>query len=94
MFRRTVLTGVAALALPMPARAQAVTKEMVAAALPKLKEFAQQIIDKKLVPGLSVGIVHRDDVVWLDAHGETIDKLDEVAPVVQEGEKTALAPSK
>jgi CubicO group peptidase (beta-lactamase class C family) len=69
MFRRTVLTGIAALALPLPARAQTATKEKIAAALPKLKEFVRQIIDRKLVPGLSVGIVHRDDVVWLEAFG-------------------------
>jgi len=54
---------------PLPARAQTATKEKVAAALPKLSEFARQIIDKKLVPGLSIGIVYRDEVVFLGAFG-------------------------
>jgi CubicO group peptidase (beta-lactamase class C family) len=35
----------------------------------KLDEFARQIIDKKLVPGLSIAIVHRDEVVFLNAFG-------------------------
>ena len=66
--RRTFLAGTLLLA-PLPALAQVATKEKVAAALPKLKEFARQIVDKKLVPGLSIAIVHRDDIVLLDGFG-------------------------
>jgi CubicO group peptidase (beta-lactamase class C family) len=66
--RRTLLAG-ASLLVPLPALAQSAAKEKVAAALPKLKELAQQIVDKKLVPGLSIAIVHRDEIVLLDGFG-------------------------
>jgi CubicO group peptidase (beta-lactamase class C family) len=69
MFRRTVLTGAASLFAPLAAFAQMATREKVLAAVPKLKELAHQVVDKQLVPGLSVAIVHRDDVVLLDAFG-------------------------
>lgn len=69
LVRRTLLAGIAASCVPWPALAQAVTKEKVAAALPKLKEFARQITDKKLVPGLSIAVVHRDEIVLLDGFG-------------------------
>ena len=67
--RRTFLAGTAALLVPLPALAQTATKEKVAAALPKLREFAQQITDKRLVPGLSVAVVYRDEIVLLDGFG-------------------------
>ena len=51
--RRTLLAGISALLVPLPTLAQTATKEKVAAALPKLREFARQITDKRLVPGLS-----------------------------------------
>jgi len=64
-----VLAGTAALLVPGPALAQTATKEKVAAALPKLREFARQIIDKRLVPGLSVAVVYGDEIVLLDGFG-------------------------
>ena len=64
-----LLAGISALLVPLPALAQTATKEKVAAALPKLKEFARQIVDKQLVPGLSIAIVYRDEIVLLDAFG-------------------------
>ena len=67
--RRTLLAGVATMLVPLPALAQTATKEKVAAALPKLEEFTRQVIDRKLVPGLSIAIVHRDEVVLLGAFG-------------------------
>ena len=67
--RRTLLAGISALLVPLPALAQTATKEKVAAALPKLKEFARQIVDKQLVPGLSIAVVHRDEIVLLDGFG-------------------------
>jgi CubicO group peptidase (beta-lactamase class C family) len=67
--RRTLLAGVAAVLVPLPALAQTATKEKVVAALPKLEEFTRQVIDKKLVPGLSIAIVHRNEVVFLGAFG-------------------------
>jgi CubicO group peptidase (beta-lactamase class C family) len=69
LIRRTFLAGVPALLVSRPSRAQSATTEKVAAALPKLEELARQVIDKKLVPGLSVSIVHRDEVVFLQAFG-------------------------
>ena len=54
---------------PVAAHAQTATKDKVLAALPKLKELAQQTIAKGDVPGLSVAIVYRDEVVYLDAFG-------------------------
>ena len=67
--RRTLLSGVAALLVPLPALAQTAIREKVAAALPKLRELARKIVDKDLVPGLSMAIVHRDEVMLLDAFG-------------------------
>ena len=80
MFRRTFLVGAAGVLAPLPALAQSATREKVAAALPKLKDFARQITDKAQVPGLSIAIVHRDEVVLVEGFGlrqagrpETID---------------------
>jgi CubicO group peptidase (beta-lactamase class C family) len=67
--RRTLLTGVAALLSPLPALAQTATREKITAALPKLRELARHITDKNLVPGLSIAVVYRDEVVYLDAFG-------------------------
>ena len=67
--RRTVFAGASALLVPLTAVAQTVTREKVAAALPTLKEFARQIVGKELVPGLSIAVVHRDEIVSLDAFG-------------------------
>jgi CubicO group peptidase (beta-lactamase class C family) len=67
--RRTLFAGIAAVLVPLPAPAQIATKEKVAAALPKLDEFVRQIIDKKLVPGLSIAIVHGSEIAFLSAFG-------------------------
>lgn len=69
LFRRTLLAGAASLLAPVAASAQTATRERIAAALPKLKEFARQTVDKQLVPGLSIAVVHCGDVVFLDAFG-------------------------
>ncbi len=67
--RRTLLAGVTAALVAPPVMAQTATKEKVAAALAKLEPFARQVIDRKLVPGLSIAVVHRDEVVFLRAFG-------------------------
>src|SRR6185369_8331618 len=77
--RRTVLAGAAALFVPLPAHAQSATKEKVAAALPKLKDFARQMVERKFVPGLSIAVVHRDEVVFLEAFG--VREVDKPEPV-------------
>ncbi|WP_289296461.1 serine hydrolase [uncultured Reyranella sp.] len=51
------------------AEAQPVTKEKITAALPKLRELARQAVAKGEVPGLSIGIVYRDEVVFLEGFG-------------------------
>lgn len=73
--RRRVLAGAATtLLLPAAVRAQNTdkqppSKEMVAAALAKLRTVARDIVDKKLVPGLSIAVVQGDEVVFLDGFG-------------------------
>jgi CubicO group peptidase (beta-lactamase class C family) len=67
--RRMLVAGIAASCVPLPAFAETATKEKVAAAVPRLKEFAAQIADRKQVPGLSIAIVHRDETVLLDGFG-------------------------
>jgi len=51
------------------AEAQTVTKEKVTAALPKLRELARQVVARGEVPGLSIGIVYRDEVVFVEGYG-------------------------
>ena len=55
--------------VPFAVEAQTVTKEKVTAALPKLRELARQVVAKGEVPGLSIGIVYRDEVVFLEGFG-------------------------
>eukprot|EP01034_Spumella_vulgaris_P011509 gene11509-14646_t len=50
-------------------QAQTVTKEKVTAALPKLRELARQVVARGEVPGLSIGIVYRDEVVFVEGYG-------------------------
>ncbi|MDB5490020.1 MAG: hypothetical protein JWQ58_3735 [Reyranella sp.] len=54
---------------PFVVQAQTVTKEKVTAALPKLRELARQVVARGEVPGLSIGIVYRDEVVFLEGFG-------------------------
>ena len=54
---------------PFPVHAQTITKEKLTAALPKLRELARQVVAKGEVPGLSIGIVYRDEVVFLEGFG-------------------------
>jgi CubicO group peptidase (beta-lactamase class C family) len=67
--RRMLLAGIAGTLAPLPVLGQTATKEKIAAALPKLRELARQIVDKQLVPGVAITIVHRDEIVLLDGFG-------------------------
>lgn len=67
--RRTVLAGVAAALVSPSIRAQDATRQKIAAALPRIEALARQIIDRKLVPGLSIAVVHQDEAVYLQAFG-------------------------
>lgn len=80
--RRTLFAGAPLLLVPLPAFAQTATREKVAAALPKLKEFARQIVAKQVVPGLSIAIVHRDETVLLEGFG--VREIGKPAPVEAE----------
>ncbi|HLG46238.1 MAG TPA: serine hydrolase [Reyranella sp.] len=77
--RRRVLAGAAStLLLPAAAHAQtaqqtakeqALSRATVAAVLPKLRALARDIVDKKMVPGLSIAVVQGDEVVFLEGFG-------------------------
>jgi CubicO group peptidase (beta-lactamase class C family) len=69
MTRRMTIAGAATLLVPAPALAQGVSREKVAAALPKLEKLAGEIAARKLVPGLSIAIIHRDELVYTGAFG-------------------------
>jgi hypothetical protein len=43
---------------------EAVTRDKVMAALPGLEALAQQLVDSGGIPGLSVAVVYRDEVVY------------------------------
>ncbi len=87
--RRHLLAGAATtLLLPAMARAQkaqetakeqALSRATVAAALPRLRQFAREIVGKKLVPGLSIAVVQGDEVVFLEAFG--VRQIDKPEPV-------------
>jgi CubicO group peptidase (beta-lactamase class C family) len=46
-----------------------VTRDKVTAALPKLEEMAQRLVESREVPGLSIAVVYRDEVVYLKGFG-------------------------
>jgi CubicO group peptidase (beta-lactamase class C family) len=45
------------------------TKDKVMAALPALETLAQRVVDEDEVPGLSIAVVYRDEVVYLKGFG-------------------------
>ena len=55
--------------VPQALRAQTVTREQVAAALPALEAMARDEVDKGGVPGLAIAVVHNDEVVYLKGFG-------------------------
>lgn len=66
---RLLLSLIVVLLGSFDAQAQTVTKEKVTAALPKLRELARQVVARGEVPGLSIGIVYRDEVVFVEGYG-------------------------
>ena len=64
MLRATLCAALAASLLSTSAAAQSATREKVLAALPGLKALAEQTVAKGEVPGLSIAVVHRDEVVY------------------------------
>lgn len=72
LFSLRLLFAVLLIGVPFSGRAQTVehpSRERVMAALPRLEEMARQIVDKGDVPGLSIAIVYRDEVVFLKGFG-------------------------
>src|ERR1700719_3961384 len=71
MLRATLCAALAAslLSTSVAAVAQSATREKVLAALPGLKALAEQTVAKGEVPGLSIAVVHRDEVVYLGGFG-------------------------
>jgi CubicO group peptidase (beta-lactamase class C family) len=65
---RLFITAALALA-PAGAMAGTVTPEAVTAALPLLEQQAQAAVDRGDVPGLSIAVVYRDEVVFLNGFG-------------------------
>ena len=76
----TVLAAIALFAGVHTAAADPVPREKVMAAIPKLEALIKEVIAKGEVPGLSIAIVHQDEVVYLNGFGlremgkpETVD---------------------
>lgn len=61
-----ILMVPAAIAL---AHTRQVTREEVRAALPRLERLARQIVDRDGVPGMSIAVVYRDEVLYLKGFG-------------------------
>jgi len=51
------------------AAAEPVTRAQVDSALPKLQALAQKVIDDRAVPGLSIAVVFKDELVYLKGFG-------------------------
>ncbi|MBN9020940.1 MAG: serine hydrolase, partial [Rhizobiales bacterium] len=65
-----ITTAVAALAaLCSTAEAAEITPDSVRAALPKLDAIVAEVLDKTAVPGLAVGVVVGDEVVYAKGFG-------------------------
>ena len=65
----TVLAAIALFAGVHTAAADPVSREKVMAAIPKLEALIKEVIAKGEVPGLSIAIVHQDEVVYVNGFG-------------------------
>jgi CubicO group peptidase (beta-lactamase class C family) len=65
----TVTAVVAAISLGTAAHAAEITPDSVRAALPKLDAIVAEVLDKTAVPGIAVGVVVGDEVVYLKGYG-------------------------
>lgn len=78
--RALVFLGpIMAVACPSAVVAQQATREMVDAALPKLEAYVSDLIAADAVPGMSVAVVYKGDVVYLWGFGTRQEGKD--APV-------------
>lgn len=69
--RALLLAPVVALA-PETGAAQTLSAEQVTAALPGLEQMAEKIVAEGGVPGLAIGVVHDDKVVYLKGFGHRV----------------------
>ncbi len=69
LLRRATVLSLAVLFFACPAAAQKATKEMAEAAIPKLEKLAQDAVANGEVPGLSIAIVYKDEVLYLGGFG-------------------------
>jgi CubicO group peptidase (beta-lactamase class C family) len=58
-----------AMLLPSISVAQTISRDQVTAALPRLEEMINKVIRNGEVPGLSIAVVHGDEVVYLKGFG-------------------------
>ena len=65
-----VFLGMALAASALPAAAEPVTRDKITAAVPQLEALAEKIVAENQVPGLAIGIVHKDEVVYLQGFGK------------------------
>lgn len=65
----TVTAIVAALSVGTMAHAADITPETVRAALPRLDAIVADVLDRTAVPGIAVGVVLDDEVVYLKGFG-------------------------
>lgn len=54
----------------LPAAAEPVARARITAAVPQLEALAEKVIADGEVPGLAIGIVHKDEVVYLKGFGK------------------------
>ncbi|HEY9684317.1 MAG TPA: serine hydrolase domain-containing protein [Drouetiella sp.] len=58
-----------------------ITEERVQTAINALEKMSQQVVDKKLVPGLAVGVVYKDKLVYAKGFGvKEVGKSDPIDP--------------
>jgi len=69
MLSRIAAVGITVLAAMDIASAEPLTRERVIDALPKLEALAQAAVDGGGVPGLSIAVVYKDEVVFLAGFG-------------------------
>jgi CubicO group peptidase (beta-lactamase class C family) len=62
--------GLSLIVAASAAKAEPLTRERVVSALPQLEKLARHAIDSSAVPGISIAIVYRDEVVYLQGFGQ------------------------
>jgi CubicO group peptidase (beta-lactamase class C family) len=66
---RSIVSIIGVFLLATSANAETLTRDRVLSALPQLEKLAQQAINGGAVPGISIAVVYRDEVVYLQGFG-------------------------